>query len=336
MSQKIENPVLVIVKESKATILTMKDSKLAKQAEMHPDKGLSSQPFIAPYKPASTIQTGRLSPEDLTAMADYLGYSIDKELEDLIEKIWTTDNNPNDIVLTANKVNKIFLDCMLKEDEGAEAEKFIDVIKEENNFYRDGVSKIITTKDFNFIMVYGIVNTVAFHMDRLYQHREEVIELVKQLPEDYFIHSEGAGGSFVNLCMDRNDRQWAEHRNIEELVLLALALDIATYLMPRKLWVALPGGMPYIQFDTTGYGNTNKLRHGESYYVYLFATVKNKPYIVIDDVKHNVFFNDVKLGLDLDGDTIKVLVDAQGVKYATTIHGSMERIWVGDAILTDS
>jgi hypothetical protein len=58
----------------------------------------------------------------------------------------------------------------------------------------------------------------------------------------------------LNLGLDADDNQWTdEHRTVDELCVLAIATKRGKWLAPRSLWPALPGGMPYVQFNLDGY-----------------------------------------------------------------------------------
>jgi hypothetical protein len=95
------------------------------------------------------------------------------------------------------------------------------------------------------VAVTGIVTTAAFDPQVIGSHREEIGQLLSELPRQ-FQESGGGGWSFLNACMDRNGRQWTSyHRTMEQLFLLGLASGQVRELLPRDLWPALPGGMPY-------------------------------------------------------------------------------------------
>lgn len=101
----------------------------------------------------------------------------------------------------------------------------------------------------NAIIVSGIVTNVGFHSDRLTGHRSDVLDMVKELDSTFHL-SVGGGWSFMNLCNDAQGNRWTgEHRVMEQLCLLALGLNIASFLLPREMWSVLPGGMPYIGFS---------------------------------------------------------------------------------------
>lgn len=123
--------------------------------------------------------------------------------------------------LTPEKVESIFLDCLFKEEEDTS----------------------------NHIKAEGIVHTVGFHPGRLESHKEEVEELLEELPDE-FKKSGGGGWSFLNACNDRHGNQWTGlHRTMEQLVLLGIAIGKVKFQLPRETWKALPGGMPYLVIE---------------------------------------------------------------------------------------
>lgn len=119
--------------------------------------------------------------------------------------------------LKADKVNSIFMDCLFKESEN---------------------------KD-NFIKAEGITIKTGFHPDRLTNHKQEIEEMLQDLPDEFHL-SKGGGMSFLNACTDKYGNQWTGfHRTMEQLFLLGMAIKKVECLMPRELWPVLPGGMPY-------------------------------------------------------------------------------------------
>lgn len=95
------------------------------------------------------------------------------------------------------------------------------------------------------IAVKGIMNNVGFHPERLKSHRQEIIDMLTELPEE-FQKSGGGGSTFLNACLDRHGNQWSGmHLIMEQLVLLGIAIERAEFVLPRELWQSLPGGMPY-------------------------------------------------------------------------------------------
>lgn len=96
----------------------------------------------------------------------------------------------------------------------------------------------------NAVKVDGVVSSFGFHPERLEGGRHLVADWLQQLPEQ-FQYDKGGGWSFLQACVDKDGRQWGEHRNIEQLMCLGLALGLVTMLMPKEMWSVLPGGMPY-------------------------------------------------------------------------------------------
>lgn len=96
-----------------------------------------------------------------------------------------------------------------------------------------------------FLPAKGLVTNVGFHPQRLESHEKEVHSLLLNLPES-FQENSGGGYSFLAMPMDKNEEQWGEQRNAEELLLLGIALGWADIVIPRELWSAFPGGVPYI------------------------------------------------------------------------------------------
>lgn len=122
------------------------------------------------------------------------------------------------VELTSEKVNEVFLDCLFLEEE----------LKE------------------NAIEVKGIVHKFSFHPERIKLHKETITALLMELPET-FQKNVGAGWSFLNACNTKDQKQWTDlHQDMEALFVLGIAIDKVEYVLPRHLWKALPGGMPYL------------------------------------------------------------------------------------------
>lgn len=124
-------------------------------------------------------------------------------------------------MLTAEAVDLVMKDCLFKEEE-------VTGVKPPEGA----------------VVVEGIVSKYAFHPQRLEQNREKVKAMLDELPETF----EG-GWTFLNMCYDKHDNQWTgEHRVMEELMCLGLALGLMIYCLPdRKLWGVFHGSMPYVQ-----------------------------------------------------------------------------------------
>lgn len=118
--------------------------------------------------------------------------------------------------LTVENVSRIMKECLYKEDEP------------------------ITSPT----VVHGVVRTFGFNPAKLQLHKKEISEMLDYLPET-FHESTGGGWSFLNACMTKDGKQWGEQPNVEELMVLGMAINKVNLLMPHDLWHLLPGGMPY-------------------------------------------------------------------------------------------
>ena len=117
----------------------------------------------------------------------------------------------------AGKVRKIFIDSLFRENEDTK----------------------------NYVEAEGLLTKIGFHPERLESHRDEVIELLEMLP-DTFRKDGGGGWSFIKMPFTKDGEQWGEHKNADELLMLAVGLGLMQYLTTRDLWPYLPGGMPYV------------------------------------------------------------------------------------------
>ena len=124
-------------------------------------------------------------------------------------------------VLQADAVSAIFLDCLFKEGEDTNG----------------------------YVKAEGITCTVGFHPQRLEGHSAKISEMLSELP-DTFKRTQGGGWSFLNACQDRHGRQWTgTHKIMEQLFQLGIGVGKVTCLLPREMWVVLPGGMPYYAIE---------------------------------------------------------------------------------------
>jgi hypothetical protein len=126
--------------------------------------------------------------------------------------------------LNAERIQEIVMDCLFRDTE---------VVKDP-------------------VVVEGVMNTFAFHPGRLDGHKAEIVEYLSQLPEAFHVGS-GDGSSFLGACVDREDNQWGEHRDIEQLLALGIGVKRARILLPRSLWAMFPGGMPYFAVSDVDY-----------------------------------------------------------------------------------
>jgi hypothetical protein len=129
-----------------------------------------------------------------------------------------------------NRVYEILLDCLFEEGEPTEP----------------------------YVEVKAIQMTYRFHPERLESHRAEVSAMLDLLPLPFRSIEEGGGGgwSFLNACVERDPSKpdtpfeampiWTGfHVRVDELLSLGQGLDLVECQLPRKMWSAMPGGMPY-------------------------------------------------------------------------------------------
>lgn len=124
--------------------------------------------------------------------------------------------------LTAENVHNIMRDCMFEEREDKS----------------------------NRVIVHGITSKFGMHPGRLESHREEIREMLSQLPSS-FMKDSGGGWHFTCAYQDNAGRHWGEHQDIEILLCLGMACGMARFQMPRDKWWIFPGGLPYFVVDLT-------------------------------------------------------------------------------------
>jgi len=119
--------------------------------------------------------------------------------------------------LTSQNVEEVFFDCLFKEGENTD----------------------------NPVIADGIMSKIGFHEERLNNNSDNITSMLNKLPKEFQKNS-GGGMSFLNACDDCDGNQWTSlHKIMEQLFVLGLALGKVKCLMPREMWVSLPGGMPY-------------------------------------------------------------------------------------------
>jgi hypothetical protein len=127
----------------------------------------------------------------------------------------------------AKTVNEIFMDCLYEEKD----------LPEDKSTPKDAV------------LAEGLTLNVGFHPEKLKSHRQEIIEVIKEMP-DAFIKG-NAEPIDCHFYLHRGLKKCAlQHQTMEELVLLAIASELGGYCLPRETWSALPGGVPYVWFST--------------------------------------------------------------------------------------
>ncbi|MFA5130616.1 MAG: hypothetical protein WC477_06950 [Patescibacteria group bacterium] len=115
--------------------------------------------------------------------------------------------------LTAKNVESVLVDCLFNEGEPTDSA----------------------------VKVAGAVSLFGFNPERLKNHKEDIVSMLMQLPEEFVDN----GWSFLNACTRRDGEQWGQHADIDKLLCLGLAVGRVEIPLPREAWAVLPGGMPY-------------------------------------------------------------------------------------------
>ena len=119
----------------------------------------------------------------------------------------------------------------------------------ENSLYTaEEAATFNSTPPGDAILVEGITRKFGFHPKRLLANEEAIVACVMDMQDNFFA-DKGGGWSFLQMCMDKHGDQWAEHPTMEELIVLAMGLGLAKWCLPKEMWAALPGNMPYVMFD---------------------------------------------------------------------------------------
>ena len=127
-------------------------------------------------------------------------------------------------MISSKRIHDILTDCMFED-----------------------ASKVTDTTEF--VMGEAVMRTFCFVPEKVELHEKEILEILNDLPEE-FQESTGGGWSFLKAVCDKNENHWGEHINVDELLALGLASGHISYLMPRVMWQALPGGLPYFMINT--------------------------------------------------------------------------------------
>ncbi len=133
----------------------------------------------------------------------------------------------NELIIDQKEVEEAFNDCLYRKEE----------MKGHGDIPNDAV------------IVEGVINKFGFHPARLEEKREKVTGWLKALPHQ-FRRNKGGGCSFLNACNQDNGVQWTGfHQHMEQLFCMGIGLKIVKCQLPREMWGALPGGMPYYVID---------------------------------------------------------------------------------------
>lgn len=123
--------------------------------------------------------------------------------------------------LTAEKVREIFTDCLYTEAE------LNGNNKPNYSIYAEGI---------------------IFNPQKIKKYKKTISLFLDELPKE-FKKTEGGGWSLVKMPFDKNEHQWGEQSDAQQLLLLGLATGKAKYLFPRELCIILPGSVPYIVIE---------------------------------------------------------------------------------------
>ena len=121
--------------------------------------------------------------------------------------------------LTAENVEKVFLDCFLKEG---------------------------YTDETKVILVNSVTGNFGFDPDKIEKYSEDIHDMICQLSSNF--DEKNQGYTFMNLPFKgENNEQWGEQRNGDQLMALGLVSGwMKLTLEDKRLWIALPGGVPYV------------------------------------------------------------------------------------------
>lgn len=100
------------------------------------------------------------------------------------------------------------------------------------------------------IPVRGIARNFMFDAEKIEKNREDIASLLSHT-DPGFHKDTGGGATFMRLSVDKSEKIWGSQQTAEVLMCLAIAARYGSYCMPRDLWGALPGGVPYVVFDLT-------------------------------------------------------------------------------------
>ena len=99
----------------------------------------------------------------------------------------------------------------------------------------------------NCVRIEGISDVFDLHSQRLEKKRNLVTTLLAELPAEF-----KEGSSFLNLCITKDGKLWTSpympcmFEQCEQLAVMAIGLGLMEYCSLKKLWVFLPGGVPYL------------------------------------------------------------------------------------------
>ncbi len=90
-----------------------------------------------------------------------------------------------------------------------------------------------------------VVHSFSFCKEKLQENKKNIVDMLSCLPKE-FMQNAGGGYSFLAACNDKDGNQWTGlHLTMEKLFALGIGIEKVKCLLPREIWSALPGGMPY-------------------------------------------------------------------------------------------
>ena len=132
-------------------------------------------------------------------------------------------NQTGGLLIDPQEVEAAFQDCSYREEE------------------LDGARRVPE----GAVVALGVIGRFELHPGRLEERRIQVMEWLKALPHQ-FHKSVGGGSSFLNACNQWDGVQWTgQNQDMDRLFILGMGLGLVESQVPREMWSALPGGMPY-------------------------------------------------------------------------------------------
>jgi len=101
----------------------------------------------------------------------------------------------------------------------------------------------------NAVMIEGVCGKFGFNPKHLNEQEENIISMLEQLPKQFI----NDGWSFLMACQREDGVHWGEHRDIDNLLCLGIAVGRASILLPRDMWKLFPGGLPYFVVRTDSF-----------------------------------------------------------------------------------
>lgn len=153
---------------------------------------------------------------DLTNMNDEIESTVEamskakskKAKKDIANAFLRNIKPQTEVYLNPESVRELLISCMFKDSD----------IKEEKPIRE-------------FTLVEGLVGLFILDTEKINENKQKIKELIDLLPDM------SVSKSFVDLCFDRNGRQWTgEQQMMDVLVVLGVAANILKYTLPKEKW----------------------------------------------------------------------------------------------------